>query len=263
MKGEKMALRKTHNPLKLLWRWLVSATDEAIPDETKLEQDVREMMAGMENLSEHTAYVMAQAAQKKRELEAEVRNHDALKAQAKAFLTNGQRPEAERLVALKMASAARIENLTAQLEQQRNEAQALILRYQKEDREVKARAAKLPQLQADAKFLRQQQQSQKALSEWSLKSPTAAFDERAKEIALKRDQGTMQRQLENGKDALLDASIALQLEATNLDQEMLLLERELGQVKDPKVEEAEFEVDESKDKVANARKLLSEPNFQI
>ncbi|MCR4280126.1 MAG: hypothetical protein NUV82_01725 [Candidatus Komeilibacteria bacterium] len=234
-----------------------NAISDNISDDIKLESDARQMMAGLEQMSNLVSYSMTMADNKYKELALKVQNYQSLQAQAQKFLEQGKEEMARRCVALKQQAATDIETLKSDYVTLQQDAEDKVARFKSEKRKVDTRLRELPRLKQDVKLIQQQKEIDKTFSTLSLESPSSSFDEIAGEIGMKKGQLQNKRLLEGDPTAAIDNAIVNQLQEDNINQEMARLRQKINA---PTIEDAEYtEVNDPN--LGEALNLLEKPRF--
>jgi len=246
--------RKWWNIVGLFSDWFRDSVTEAIPAEQRLESDAREMMAGLEEMSNTVSLAMALADQKRDELTKLVRDRKALETQAKHLIASGDEARAQQCVTLKIHLTEEIKRVAEDYKVAQHSAEEKLVRFRSEETKAKQRLLQLPRLKQDAKMIRQREKIEQTFSSLQLNSPTSSFDELAGELDLKKRQLDNRQQLSQGPAKDLGADVAMQLQAGKVEEEMKRLRLEAGNV-----EVAEFEVID--DTVEEAEKLLGLSRF--
>lgn len=238
------------------WDAFVDLVADKVPRDSGLRSDVQMLFTALGVKADATSFAMARADAKHEELEAEVRNYQALGRQAEEFLRDGDRESAERCITLQLQAKKDVERLTNDYEAVQRDATAQVDDFIAKRTEIDTRAERLPQLQADERYIRAQQKFEQVASRFDSASAVRSFDGKEEEIRLEKRALQNKVLLTADPHAELDRKIKETLTHREIQQAMANLEKRVvsgGPI------DAEFE--EVADPVAEAQKLLEAPRY--
>ncbi len=246
--------RRWWNILGKIFDSLMDFAEEKIPEETKLREDMSKMLEILNLKADAVSYSMALADEKYRALGSEVVNYQNLEEQAKRFLNNGEEVKAERCVILQLQSKKEIERLGKEYALLQQGAEREARDFKSYQNNVNEKFAQLERLTEDLRMIKMQEAIGQKVK-FSMEEAERSFDERAKEIELKK------RRLQNKALILADLNVEIDREIKQIieGEEIQTAMNSLRK----QIEEGHIEAELTAlaDPVSLAKKMLMAPRF--
>jgi len=243
-----------------LFNALMGGAEEALPTSAKLDTEHSRMLSRLEEQKNNVALTMAEAYQARERLAKSVEESKQISQQAKEFIKQKRDDLAIRLVEKQEELEKEVEMFTTQYEQLRSAAKDAVLKYKKNEKEVRIAAKKIKSIKIQDHLNAINEHTQKSMSSFSLDSPVRNFKELEDQVSKKAKQLQAKAALEGeGVDDLeKDAEIQNALENQAIQQKLEALKAEIAH--DEGAIDVESEIVDTS--VNKAVKALEEPGFE-
>src|SRR3989344_3814354 len=255
--GADMAIQPKTGILRRYWTAFLDLLNEFIPTRVHLRDSAEQMLSILDVKADAVSFAMAQADQSYENLQAEVLNHEGLSREATHFLREKNEAAAKRCLALKLQSEESIKRLKTIYGSRQQEAEAAVVAFRTQKKEVEERVAKLPELEHEVRLIEMQEQIQKKEQRLSLEAPRASFDGLGQGLEIKKAQLRNRELLLSDPNAKLDLEIKEASEHRRLEEAFEKLKQQVGFGEGSAIE-AEFSEDTT---VSDAQKLLEAPRY--
>lgn len=254
--------RRWWNILGKILDALMDFVDEKIPEETKLRDDMSKMLEVLNLKADAAGFAMALADEKYRKLAMEVMNYENLEKQARGFLMVSDETKAYRCVALKIQSKQQIEKLGVEYQGLQKEAESKAKDFKFYQETVNVKRTELVRLSEDLRLIRAQEEIEKKEKKFSYEEAERSFDEKAREIELKKLQLQNKALITADPNTETDKEIRQAVQEQDVEAAFNCLKKEVCEQKqlEEGVVDAEF-LSLNLNPLFLAKKMLEAPRF--